>query len=140
MTQLIINGTELPYLKGGGYTCRQEALTRQITMASGRMVQEVIGTVWVVEYSGTTMANDTYRSLIGSLSGVLDVQFLPDNGDELIHGSFLCTERPRPKMAFAHHGEPVWEIGRIALREVSPHDTGESGTGAAIPAARGVAF
>lgn len=121
MTQLIINGVELPYVKGGGYTCYAEPLTRQLTMASGRMVSEVTGTVWVVEYECQTMPNATYRSLIAALGGVLDVQFLPDTGDELIHGEFLCTERPKPKLAFVHHGEPVWEIGRMSLREVNPH-------------------
>ena len=140
MTQLIINDVVLPYVKGGGYACREEKLAKQLTMASGRIVEEVIGTVWVIEYSCQTMQNATYRNLIGSLHGVLDVEFLPDNGDERIRGSFICTERPKPKMIFAHHGEPVWEIGRLALREVSPHDSGETSTGAGIPAARGVSF
>jgi len=126
MNQLIVNGITLPNVKGGRYTCYEDVLSESIEMISGRMVEEVRGIVYVVEYStgaDGSMENSLYQSLIPILrSGKsFPVQVLPDNRSDVITSTFICTERPKPMMIMEHLGEPVWANISFTLREVYPH-------------------
>lgn len=123
MNQLIVNGITLPNVKGGRYTCYEDVLSESVEMISGRMVEEVRGIVYVVEYRIDSMENSLYQSLIPILrSGEsFPVQVLPDNSSTMITSTFICTERPKPTFGMEHLGEPVWNNISFTLREVYPH-------------------
>lgn len=124
MTQLIVNGTTMPYSKAGGYACRSEVLSEAVTMISGRMVEEIRGEVYAIDYSIESMPMQTYQALVAALrtGGAISCQFLPDNGTELLTSSFICTARPQPVFFMDHIGTPVWKDVAFSLREVRPHD------------------
>ena len=48
--------------------------------------------------------------------------YLPDEGDILVNGIFLCTSITQPSMAFSRRGVPYWHNFAFTLREVKPHD------------------
>jgi len=124
MTQLIINNTiYLPETSRGNYKCYPQLLTQQIEMISGRVVQEVRGTVQIIEYSYDYMGNDLMRQLNTVLrSGQsFPVAYLPDSGDSLVVSTFLTVDFPVPEYAFSRGGNPFWHNVAFQLREVSPH-------------------
>ena len=123
MTQLIVENTPLPPVKLGRYSCRTETLSETVTMISGRMVEEIIGEVYVIDYAAESMHMEVYQELVRALrkGGGIYVQFLPDDGTELRSGYFLCTKRPAPSFQMEHLGEPIWNDVSFSLREVSPH-------------------
>ena len=52
MTQLILNGgIALPETSKDKYRCYPSILNQQVEMISGRLVEEVRGTVQMIEYS-----------------------------------------------------------------------------------------
>lgn len=122
--QLVVGGISLPYTSGDKYSCYESSLTKQITMASGRMVQEVRGKVWTITYSYDYMGNDLLRSILALLRGgsTFQVQFLPDTGDSLETGTFLCADLTPPTFAFDRDGVGLWHNLSFTLREVDPHD------------------
>lgn len=125
MTQLIINSITLPETSGGKYQSYEAPLTQQIEMASGRLVQELRGTVQMISYSYDYMPDTTdFRNLLAALRGgsSLTVQYLPDNGNSLITSTFLCTNIKNPVFAFSRYGLPYWHDFSFTLREVRPHD------------------
>lgn len=124
MTQLIINNTiYLPETSRNNYRCYPQLLTQQIEMISGRVVQEVRGTVQIIEYSYDYMGNDLMRQLNTVLrSGQsFPVAYLPDSGDSLVVSTFLTVDFPVPEYAFSRGGSPFWHNVAFQLREVSPH-------------------
>lgn len=121
MEQLIIEGLSLPAVKEGRYQSYEELLSKRAEMASGRMVEEVRGKAWCIEYSCETMKNAMLRELIAALRGSFTVYFLPVTGDEMLSGTFLCTKQPKPSVLFYRQGEPVWHNVSFTLREVTPH-------------------
>lgn len=123
MTQLIINGTYLPRTSRDKYKCYPQALTTQVEMISGRLVEEVRGTVQIVEYSYDKMDNATYTALLTALRGNnISVTYLPDDSDTMRAGTFLCTSKPTPTFAFEIGGKAMWHNVSFVLREVKPHD------------------
>lgn len=124
MTQLIINNSiYLPETSRNNYRCYPQLLTQQIEMISGRVVQEVRGTVQIIEYSYDYMGNDLMRQLNTVLrSGQsFPVAYLPDSGDSLVVSTFLTVDFPVPEYAFSRGGSPFWHNVAFQLREVSPH-------------------
>lgn len=125
MTQLIINNTiTLPYASGGKYAAWEEPLSVQIDMISGRRVEEQRGIVWHIRYEYDYMGNDLMRQLLTALrsGGVLSVQFLPDNGDQMLTSTFLRESITEPVFAFGRNGVGYWHNIAFELREVYPHD------------------
>lgn len=124
MTQLIINGIVLPEASGGKYQCYEGTLSDQIEMISGRMVTEVRGHVWNIEYAYDYMGNELTRQLLAALrSGTaMTVKYLPDDSDELEESTFLCEDLTPPTFAFSRSGKPFWHDIKFKLREVRPHD------------------
>ena len=124
ITQLILNNTVyLPYTSRDRYKCYPSELGRSVQMISGRMVTELVGHVQVIEYSYDYMGNDLMRSVLGILrSGTsFPVAYLPDEGDELVSGIFLCTSITQPTFAFSRAGVGYWHNFGFTLREVRPH-------------------
>ena len=92
-------------------------------MISGRLVEEIRGKVWRIDYASGQMRDDTTRQLLAALraKGRKNVAFLPDNGDELLTSSFLVESLTPPTLAFFDGSEPVWTGLAFSLREVKPH-------------------
>lgn len=123
MTQLIIGGVALPQTSHDKYKAYEQPLTEQLTMCNGRMVEEVRGTVWIIEYSYDYMGNALMRSLLSVLraGGAIQVSFLSDNSDALQSSKFLCTKLPEATFAFGRNNVPYWHDVAFELREADPH-------------------
>ena len=151
MTQLILDvggqNLALPESRQGGYSCEEQLLSKDLTMASGRVVRETVGTVWVLKYEYALLSTADKDKFLAACRagqrGAISCTFLTP-GDETVTGDFLVTSFTPPtfkwgrKVAGADKG--IWGDFQVELREVSPHDSGENSTGAGIPAARGVSF
>lgn len=125
ITQLIINGMELPKTSNDKYTAYPDELGVTDTMVNGRMVFEVRGTVWMIEYSYDHMPDTMLRQLLPYLQKKQPVQcfFREPTSDEMQSGVFLCTSPPRPTVAFFDaEGNPIWHNVKFTLREVESHD------------------
>jgi hypothetical protein len=123
MTQLIINSAVLPQTSHDKYKCYPQDLTEQIEMVSGRCVQEVRGTVQIVEWSYDKMTDEAYKAILSALrGGEASVTYLPDDSDTMRTSKFICTEYPAPTFAFSHDGKAVWHNVAFKLREARPHD------------------
>lgn len=103
MTQLSINGIDLPETKNGKYKCYEQELGESIRMISGRLVTEVRSSVHVIEYSYDYMGNDLMRRLLTALRSRSDlsVQFLDPLSDSMQSALFRCTKQPTPQFAFS---------------------------------------
>ena len=124
MTQLILNGDiALPQTSWGKYRCYPSILNQQVEMISGRLVEEVRGIVQMIEYSYDYMGNDLMRQALEVLrsGSSFPVAYLPDQGDTLVSGVFLCTSITQPVFAFSRGGAPYWHNFAFTLREVRPH-------------------
>ena len=125
MNQLILNGSiVLPEVSRDQYKCYPAILSQQVEMISGRLVEEVRGKVQMVEYAYDYMGNSLLRQVLAVLrSGKsFPAAYLPDEGDSLVNGIFLCTSITQPSMAFSRRGVPYWHNFAFTLREVKPHD------------------
>lgn len=122
-TFLIVNDILVPEPDFEGYHAYEDILREQIPMISGRLVEEVRGKVWRIDYASGQMRDDTTRQLLAALraKGSKNVAFLPDNGDELLTSSFLVESLTPPTLAFFDGAEPVWTGLAFSLREVKPH-------------------
>lgn len=124
MTQLILNGDiALPQTSWSKYRSYPSVLNQQVEMISGRMVAEVRGIVQMIEYSYDYMGNDLMRQALAVLrsGSAFPVAYLPDEGDQLVSGVFLCTSITQPVFAFSRAGAPYWHNFGFILREVKPH-------------------
>ena len=125
MTQLILNSNiALPYTSGDKYCCYPGTLAQQVEMISGRMVEEERGHVQMIKYAYDYMGNDLMRQALTVLrrGKSFPVAYLPDEGDELVSGIFLCTSITQPTFAFSRYGVSYWHNFAFTLREVKPHD------------------
>lgn len=121
---LIVNDILLPEPDIDGYHAYEDVLKVQLTMISGRMVEEVRGVVWRVDYTSGAMVDSTRRLALAALRSQRPVTavFLPDNGTELISSAFLVESLTPPVLAFVDDdGTPVWTGLAFSLREVRPH-------------------
>ena len=120
---LIVNDILAPEADFDGYRAWEDTLREQIPMISGRLVEEVRGKVWRINYTSDRMSDSETRRLLAALraKGSKTVAFLPDNGDELIPSTFLVESLTPPALAFFDGTEPVWTGLSFSLREVKPH-------------------
>ena len=92
-------------------------------MISGRMVEEVRGTVQRISWSSDYLEPDIKDAILAALRGgkALSVTYLPDTG-EMASGIFLVESITPPTFLFSDtDGTPVWHGLGFTLREVSPH-------------------
>ena len=120
---LIVNDILAPEADFDGYRAWEDTLREQIPMISGRMVEEVRGKVWRIDYTSDRMSDSETKRLLAALrsKGGKTVAFLPDNGDELIPSTFLVESLTPPVLSFFDGTEPVWTGLSFSLREVRPH-------------------
>lgn len=138
MTQLIIDGLELPESKHGGYQASKTELSVDVVMISGRLTREVRGNVWELSYQYGWF-DDAMRAQVlavceKGLREPVSVGFLPPDatGEELTYSAFLVTELRRPTFYWSRmedeEGEEVpaykgvWGDFSVTLREVAPSD------------------
>lgn len=124
MTQIIINNIALPEVRDGNYAAIETDLSVQAEMISGRLVEEIRGSVWVISYSRTRLSNAKWRALKAVLKGrsSFPVQFLANDRDEMVTATVLCTALTEPGFAWSRDGIPYWTGLAFTLREVRPHD------------------
>lgn len=121
---LIVNGILLPEPDVDGYHAYEDTLKVQLTMISGRMVEEVRGVVWRVDYTSGAMVDSPRRLVLAALRSQkpVTVAFLPDNGTELLSSTFLVESLTPPTLSFIDDdGTRVWKGLAFSLREVRPH-------------------
>lgn len=117
------NELALPEVSRDNYACWEEVLSVQKDMISGRRIIEGRGKVWRVSYSYDYMGNTAMRAALGILrSGAPFVAtVLPDNADEPVASTFICTRLDPPKMAFSRKDNAYWHKISFELREERPH-------------------
>ena len=120
---LIINGIYCPEPDFDGYNAYESILREQVPMISGRLVEEVRGKVWRINYTSGRIRDSVVQQLLEALraSGSKAVTFLPDNSDDMIPSTFLVESLTPPTLAFFEGSEPVWTGLSFTLREVKPH-------------------
>lgn len=121
--QLIINDVLLPTTTHDRYQCYPEELREQITMISGRVVEEVRGVVQKISYSYDYMGDEKCLEVLGVLRsrGAKTVAYLPDDGNELTVSTFIVESITQPTLAFFQDGTAKWHNLAFSLREVKPH-------------------
>lgn len=123
--QLIIEGTVYPEAVGsdGEYRCEDEILSEQVEMISGRIVEEVRGTVKRIYYTYKWFDDTLMRKCLQDLKGkrVVNVTFLQPETEGRVSSQFLCTEIPNPQYSMSVEGKPYWTGISFSLREVRPH-------------------
>ena len=124
MTQLIIGEYPLPEVSGDRYSCPESPLVVQVEMINGRMVQEVRGGLvyeptYEFDYMPASVWRPVYEILRSGQSFTAAV--LTDKSDDLIVGTYLCTELSAPVFAFGRDGVGYWHNISFSLREVEPH-------------------
>lgn len=125
MTQLIIEGLVYPEATGndGSYSCQDEVLSRQLQMVSGRLVEEVVGQVTVINYSYKYLDDTFMRQCLQALrvKRVVNVLYRTPESDTLKSGTFLCTAPPNPEYYMSIDKTVYWTNISFTLREVNPH-------------------
>lgn len=125
MTQLIVNNSiALPEVRDGNYSAVETDLSVQVEMISGRLVEEIRGSVWTISYAKARLPDAQWRALKAVLKGrsSFPVQFLANDRDEMVTATVLCTALTEPRFAWSRNGVPYWTGLSFTLREVRPHD------------------
>lgn len=118
----IIGGILLPPPGFDKYSCWEEPLKVQKTMISGRMIEEIRGSVYRVSYVSDYIDDETRKQALAVLrGGPFIATLLPDNSDELVTSSFLATSITPPKLLAMDRTRPIWHGLAFGLREERPH-------------------
>ena len=137
MIQLILDTSEnnvvLPESKNGGYTVKEETLSEDIQMISGRTVREYRGKVWSLSYQYGYFNDADMQSVISAcekgMRKSIICAFRTHENDDLISSAFIVTSFNRPKFMWSRttteDGEektvPMWADFSVNLQEVRPH-------------------
>lgn len=120
---LIISGIYCPEPDFDGYRAYEDVLREQVPMISGRLVEEIRGKVWRIDYTSGRIRDSIIKQLLEALrgNGSKAVTFLTDNSDDMASSTFLVESLTPPTLAFFDGSEPVWTGLSFTLREVKPH-------------------
>lgn len=121
--ELIINDVLFPTSTHDNYSAYEVDEKELLKMADRSMTEEMIGKVWMVEYSYDYMGVAKLRECLSVLrgGGVKTVSFLPDDSDELKVSEFLVESLTAPSLAFVRKSQAKWHRISFVLREVDPH-------------------
>lgn len=126
MIQLSIEGMAYPEATGsdGSYACEDVQLAQTVEMISGRMVQEVRGTVKQITYTYKYFVDSMMKKCLSDLKSkkALAVVYRIPETNEMQTGNFICTAIPNPSYVFSVGDTVYWEDISFTLREVKPHD------------------
>lgn len=122
---LTIDGVEIEDVETGDYTAYEQELGVSDRMISGRHVEELRATIWVVEVGYASIDTDTMRKLQNELRARREHElfFLPDTGStELVTGKFHLTTLPAPTLKRWQAGEaPTWSGFTLHFEEIDGH-------------------
>ena len=123
---LVIDGIEIEDLEQDDYTAYEEELGVSDRMFSGRHVEELRATVWVVELRYSSIDAETMARLNVAFKASRRHQlfFLPSTGGtELATGWFHLTALPQPSLNRWRGAEdPVWSDYTLRFEEIDGHD------------------
>lgn len=123
---LSIDGIEIDGIEEGDYTAYERELGVSDRMISGRRVEELRATVWVVQVDYSSIDADTMETLQTALHATRRhfLVFLPSTGGtELVSGYFHLTAQPTPKLARWFDGTtPEWSGFTLTFEEIDGHD------------------
>ena len=123
---LSIDGIEIDGITENDYTAYEEELGVSDRMISGRRVEELRATVWVVQVNYSVIDADTMLALQTSLHATRRhfLVFLPSTGGaELKSGYFHLTAQPQPKLSRWYEGTiPEWTGFTLRFEEIDGHD------------------
>lgn len=135
MVQLIldINGANitLPETRKGAYKAYRETLGEDVQMISGRLVREVRGSVWRINYQYGYFDDETRKELMKAVergrTQPITCSFLTQESDNTLTTSdffVMSFTRPRFMWSTSMTGQamPLWGDFAIELREVKPSD------------------
>lgn len=123
---LSIDGVEIEDAEEGNYTAYEQELGVSDRMISGRLVEELRATVWVVEVSYSSIDADTMERLQTALKSTRKHQlfFLPSTGGKTLQsGFFHMTTQPQPTLTRWRSGStPLWSGFTLHFEEINGHD------------------
>lgn len=142
MIQLVLDtdglNVTLPESRKGGYTPSEEDLSVDVSMVSGRMVRELKGVVWVINYQYGYFNDEDKNKVISACkkgrTTPITCLFLPPDSSEMKSSKFFVTDFVFPKFmwskphivesggSFVDEPVPMWGDFSVTLREVIPHD------------------
>ena len=135
MTQLILDtrgyNLTLPESQKGGYRASYEPLSVDVEMITGRLVRELRGNVWCVEYQYGFFDDEMKSKLIAicrkGRREPIQCGFLPpESTGALRYGSFFVVGFNQPKFMWSRDADglpvPLWADFSLSLREVKPSD------------------
>lgn len=135
ITQLILDtggdAVALPESRKGGYIAQLMPLSVDVEMISGRLVRELRGNVWVLEYQYSYLREDMKNRVIAACEKgkrtPVECDFpTPDSGGALRHSLFWVTSFTYPKFYWGKNGcgalISLWGDFSLKLREVKPRD------------------
>lgn len=135
MTQLVLDADGasviLPESREGGYTAEFSPLSEDVEMISGRLVRELRGNVWILNYQYGYFPDEMKRRVISACEKgkrePITCSFLkPDSDGELSRSLFWVTSFNYPKFFWSRDDNgklaPLWGDFSLTLREVKPSD------------------
>lgn len=125
MTQIILNGIELPESKKN-YQAWREELSVSVEMIKGRLVKEVRGVVWHASYQYGFFKDEEKAALLAALElgrkQPIICSILPPDSNTMIESNFWVTDITYPRFMWSRDGEPLWANFAFEIREVEPSD------------------
>lgn len=121
---LSIDGFDVPDLEEGDYTAYEQELGVSERMISGRRIEELRATIWVVELNFSAIDAETMTTLNTVLKASREHQlfFLPSTGgEELVNGVFHLVEQPAPALSRWDASGPMWSDYALRFEEVDGH-------------------
>ena len=121
---LSIDGIEVEDLEEGDYSAYEQELGVQERMISGRLIEELRATIWVVTLKYGAIDAETMAALNTKFKASRDhtLFFLPSTGDtELATGTFRLMEPPAPALKSWTGESPIWEEYALTFEEVTGH-------------------
>ena len=121
---LSIDGFEVPDLEEGDYTAYEQELGVSERMISGRRIEELRATIWVVELNFSAIDAKTMATLNTVLKASREHQlfFLPSTGGEnLVNGVFHLVAQPTPALSRWDASGPMWSDYALRFEEVDGH-------------------
>lgn len=123
---LSIDGIEVDGIKEGDYTAYEEELGVSDRMISGRRVEELRSTVWVVQVNWSSLSSETIEKLQIALHQKRqhELFFLPSTGGTtLASGLFHLVEQPQPSLSRWYEDSlPEWSGFMLRFEEITGHD------------------
>lgn len=116
MTQLIINGMELPEAlsnNDGAYKAKPVLVSKKQRMISGLQVEEIQGYNTEISYEYPYLDDESYKALIKSLTSKnpISVAYLDSYSLSMKSGLFVCTELPDPDYLLSDIDDKVYWTG-----------------------------